>query len=93
MEGLPSKPYLFEVRDRLPPQVYEAFYECFHTSAGQIVLDHLYWRVMMKDPADVREVGRQDLFRFLVHCIHLGWAERQGVTPYGDHGYPAHDAP
>lgn len=91
---LQPRPYLFEVRQRLDPEVHAAFYECFRTAAGHIVLDYLYWQVMMADPKDARDVGGQDLVRKIVYWIQQGARER-GVfslydaenQPYGN-GHP-----
>lgn len=94
MDGLHSKPYLFEVRDRLDREVHAAFYECFHTQAGQVVLDHLYWRVLMKDPLDARDVGGQDLLRKILYWIQQGARARGVFSSYeaevsDGHVYPS----
>lgn len=89
MDSLQQRPYLFAVGDRPDEEVHEAFYECFATAAGQIVLDRLYWQVMMREPDDLRGVGQQDLFRFVVQCIQLGWARKRGGQVDGD-GYQYH---
>lgn len=86
--ALADRPYLFGVTDQRDATVQEAFYECFSTSAGQLVLDRLYWTVMMHDPADLREVGRQDLFRLVIETIQMGWARKQGTFD-GNGQYPS----
>lgn len=86
--ALADRPYLFGVQDQSDAAVQEAFYECFSTSAGQLVLDRLYWTVMMHDPEDLREVGRQDLFRLVIETIQMGWARKQGTFD-GNGQYPS----
>lgn len=88
MERLP-RPYLYDVPDRSNADVQVAFYECFSAPAGQVVLDRLYWQVMMREPADLREVGQQDLFRLLVQNIQLGSARVHGRLSDGDGYDPA----
>jgi hypothetical protein len=85
--ALADKPYLFGVTQPDDAVVQEAFYECFSTTAGQLVLDRLYWQVMMRDPEDLRAVGQQDLFRLLIETIQMGWARKQGT--FDGHGHTA----
>lgn len=85
MPALSEMPYLFAVPDATDEEVQEACYELFATSQGQLVLNRLYWKVMMRSPGDLREVGEQDLFRYLVDTIQRGWAVKQRRT-YGGSG-------
>ena len=77
--ALVDKPYLFGIANPADAEVQEAFFECFTTTAGQLVLDRLYWQVMMREPEDLREVGQQDLFRLIIQTIQMGWARKQGT--------------
>lgn len=72
-EAVPVRPYEYHsVPDWAEDQTAEAFYVCFTGASGRIVLDTLYWRVMMAHPEDLRAVGKQDLFRELVDMMHKG---------------------
>jgi hypothetical protein len=78
--SLARRPY-FCVPDRTDEEVYRAFLQCFSSPAGQLVLDRLYWRVMMASPPDLRAVWKQDLFREIIDCMQRGAALVQQVTP------------
>ena len=73
MPALSEMPYLFAVPDATDEEVQEACYELFATSQGQLVLNRLYWKVMMRSPGDLREVGEQ--------CRVLGRRARCRLRP------------
>lgn len=79
MASLHDLPYLFHVEIASNEDIQEAHYELFATAAGQVVLNAWYWRVMMREPEDLRQVGTQDFFRYVIQMIQAGWhLRRQG---------------
>lgn len=76
-------PYLFQVPDVSDEEAQEACYELFASRNGTVVLNRLYWKVMMRSPADLREVGEQDLFRYLIDMIQRGLALKERRTTHG----------
>jgi hypothetical protein len=81
---LTRRPY-FAVPDRSDADVLRAFVSCFSSPSGQVVLDRLYWSTVMASPADMRGVGRQDVFREIIDTIQKGLAlQRQQIG--GVHG-------
>lgn len=85
MASLSDIPYLFAIPEATDEEVQEACYELFASHQGQRVLNRLYWRVMMRSPTDLREVGEQDFFRYLIDMIQRGRAVKQRSTRYGGH--------
>lgn len=91
MASLHDRPYLFGVELATEEDIQEAHYEVFASAAGQRVLDSWYWRVMMREPDDLRQVGQQDFFRYVIQTIQLGWNLKQHGRPHGrtnDHDSP-----
>jgi hypothetical protein len=68
---LARRPY-FAVPDRTDEEFYRCALQCFSSPAGQVVLDRFYWRVMMASPRDMRDVGRQDLYREIIDAMQRG---------------------
>jgi hypothetical protein len=82
---LARRPY-FAVPDRSHEEVLRAFVSCFSSPSGQVVLDRLYWGCFMAHPTDMRDVGKQDLFREIIDTIQQGLAlQRQQIRgePHG----------
>lgn len=79
---LRSRPY-YAVPDKNNEDVLRSFVQCFTSPAGQAVLDRLYWTTVGSTPKDLREVGRQDLFREIIDCIQQGIALQRKEDTHG----------
>jgi hypothetical protein len=63
---------------REPAQVYAAFRECFTSPAGQLVMDELYRVVCCTQLATVRDLGKHDLWVYILDAMQQGELLREG---------------
>jgi hypothetical protein len=59
-------------------QIYAAFRECFTSPAGQIVMDELYRVVCCTQLASARDLGKHDLWVYILDAMQQGEALREG---------------
>lgn len=88
MEKWPDRPDLMTVPAAADEEtIAVAFFECLSTSPGTIVLDYLYWNIMMKEPMDLRGVGQQDLVRVIIGFMQRGRVRQQQGGHHGNLDY------